>query len=557
MSHDANGAELCQSCGKPISPEVENCPECGAPVGSKIMEKQLRVAMENLINSLPDVAREKVIALQKQIEKKPESVAAFIQLSNLFKDLGFKDLAIDYMEKAAALDPENKFLQQKVRLLIDGGSPDVQKLAALEKSDRETRNWAKGAIIGAGVLLLFIFAIFAFRWVFPTTWVLAKAPGEYDAVSPGFNTDGSRIAYLTMPKFTLFGIVDSFSGNEKGKTTLMVKPLKGDPKEVLTLGKGSRWGFDYKWRPRHDQITFIASDFMEKEPAEPGENFQGPQIINVSAGDGNKQTIAKGEDFAWSYNGQYLAYVRNDWYTGREGGLYILDMDTDENSRISSLNCSAPNWAPAEYAFVFQARDRQKVQDMYETLFQKGDTATEEDYEQISSYVGDIYLYDMAGEGLIQITDTGNYRNPTFTPDGKKIVALSYADKTNPANRLEIMNVDGTGREVLLTPCEKYEWFGAFAFSMDGKTLAFEGYFVNADMPSMPAKKTPLGMIGGGENYVSDIFLVNSDGSNLHRLTGRKHKFKSNPTFSPNGDILAYEVMYVDMRREIWGMKLD
>ena len=61
--------------------------------------------------------------------------------------------------------------------------------------------------------------------------------------------------------------------------------------------------------------------------------------------------------------------------------------------------------------------------------------------------------------------------------------------------------------------------------------------------------------VPANKNYVSDIFVVDADGGGLHRLDTARHPFKKNPVFSPDGKILAFEVMYTDFRREIWAMR--
>jgi hypothetical protein len=81
--------------------------------------------------------------------------------------------------------------------------------------------------------------------------------------------------------------------------------------------------------------------------------------------------------------------------------------------------------------------------------------------------------------------------------------------------------------------------------------MAFEGQFVNPNRPNLPGKMSPIGMIGGGANVQTDVFVMDMVGTGLRRLDA-EHKFKHNPEFHPTSYRLAYEISLVDNRLEAW-----
>lgn len=431
---------------------------------------------------------------------------------------------------------------------------NYNRLESIEKSELKTKQYTRYAL-GAIVVTLLIAAAYLVKiFIFPNVFCLAKAKGKNETISPKFSYDGAKVAYVDQPRISLLDAVDAMAGAKpKGETLMMVKPIKGTAKKAVKLGDAMAFHTQFEWRPKHNEITFVKWGLGNEDDYEKGRH-----IYIVSADGGRPERVAEGSEFAWSRNGDYLAYVRTKWsFSGSDqSGLYLMNMDTQEEQRISSLSCSFPDWSKTADELIFQGKDKQRVMDMYRKLVDDAASAAAlvEKDNKISRYVGDIYRYDLNSAQTVQLTTEGTYRSPRFMPDGKKIVTQTLMNPDNPRNILMIMGRDGSAGQVLLEPNANFDWFGQFDFSPDGKQIAFEGFFANPDMPAVPATETPLGLMGGDTNYVSDIFIAPIDGSNPQRLQG-KHKYKSKPVFSPDGNWLAYQVMYLDTKREVWAMK--
>ena len=142
-------------------------------------------------------------------------------------------------------------------------------------------------------------------------------------------------------------------------------------------------------------------------------------------------------------------------------------------------------------------------------------------------------IYIMDSDGLNQKMLTNNDADdliPYFSPDGSKIVFLSYRDGNE---EVYIMNIDGSNQKNL-SNYEGNEWFPRF--SPDGLKIIFTS----------------------GRDAGPQIYTVNIDGSNLERLT--YNKFAENmPCFSPDGSKIVYNSNRGDdfMYAEIYIMDSD
>jgi hypothetical protein len=129
------------------------------------------------------------------------------------------------------------------------------------------------------------------------------------------------------------------------------------------------------------------------------------------------------------------------------------------------------------------------------------------------SYGADLYL--ISSDGLIskQLIDSWftEELSPIFSPDGNEILYWSSGAY------LRIMNTDGSNiRNVWKA------WDKEFNWSPDGTRIALSALF----------------------SYVSDIYLVNPDGTNRVRLTFDEKADDRNPIFSPDGKALLYYSRY-------------
>lgn len=143
----------------------------------------------------------------------------------------------------------------------------------------------------------------------------------------------------------------------------------------------------------------------------------------------------------------------------------------------------------------------------------------------------EIFLMNGDGSGLQQLTDRpGRNCGPAWSPDASQIAFYLHNDQTNTWTEF-IMNADGSNIRQLTNM--QNVWDAAPSWTPDGRILF--------------GREFPL------ENYRGEIWMVNPDGSNLHRIgtvdgTG--------PHCSPDGTRIAYYT-HADGDSEIWIMNID
>ena len=109
----------------------------------------------------------------------------------------------------------------------------------------------------------------------------------------------------------------------------------------------------------------------------------------------------------------------------------------------------------------------------------------------------DIYVVNLDGSGLRQLTSAGNNGDSVWSPDGKRITFGSDCEGGNKLN-IFAMNADGSQQAQLTHFNVPYE-AGDTNWSSDGGKIAFE-YDINGMKQSDP-------------NAYAEVWTMNSDGS--------------------------------------------
>jgi TolB protein len=168
----------------------------------------------------------------------------------------------------------------------------------------------------------------------------------------------------------------------------------------------------------------------------------------------------------------------------------------------------------------------------------------------------DIWTMNADGSNKQRVTRTRHIdeRHPTWSPDGSKIAFTAGGD-------VWVMNSDGSDRRLMMRR-QTDTWFGTPSWSPNSRKLLI------SDLPRLPdghmyivrvatrkvVRRLPVGAAaawspGGGKivffresssRTKSDLWLVNPDGTGLHRLTNTPTLFEVFSSWSPDSSQIAY-----------------
>jgi len=136
-------------------------------------------------------------------------------------------------------------------------------------------------------------------------------------------------------------------------------------------------------------------------------------------------------------------------------------------------------------------------------------------------------LYTMNPDGTditkISTNSESSYYDPNWSPDGRKIVFMSYGENPSSGKKhyqtIFTMNVDGSNEvQLILDPPKNIEGDIDPSWSPDGTKIAFVSY-----------KKS----------FQSEIFLINPDGTEREQLTFMEH-YAYTPIWSSDGKYIVF-----------------
>jgi Tol biopolymer transport system component len=229
--------------------------------------------------------------------------------------------------------------------------------------------------------------------------------------------------------------------------------------------------------------------------------------------------IQDGGDPAWAPSGHRIAFERTDQSTGSHT-IWIARADGSHQRRFSPTkwDSTSPAWSPDGRQVVFERQrgdtdlvvlnlvTKERTVLLHNDAFEFG-PAWSPDGSRIAFASDrfasdlDLYLVDPDGSNLVRLTDTDTYEaQPSWSPDGTHIAFQS--DRAEPLENYDVFSMKADGTEVTRLTRNKLT-DGAPAWSPDGKRIAFR--------------------------RLSNIFVMNADGTNIDRLFARQDSINTDP----------------------------
>lgn len=365
-----------------------------------------------------------------------------------------------------------------------------------------------------------------FVFTVETGMISPVVEGPFFDSDPAFSPDGKSIVYAS---------------DVEGNFEIYSRVLATGETKRLTNGPGHE-SFP-TFSPDGTQIIFNSD--VEKENTD-------VYLMNIDGSDVRKITDGPGWDSSppnnWSPDGtQVLLLSDRD---GREN-IYLMNIEPFAPRRIApdveSDQPLDPSYAPDGVRIAYQMPN-------------------------------EIRIYDLSSQTDKFVIKTSAGGNPTFSPDGGKIL---FQDRIDENTEICLVNIDGSGFTNLTKSPSRDT---AATFSPDGRRIAFaanrasgtttfEIYVMNADGseprllygdramsvgPSWaPDGKSIVFMNDreGGRVGNFELFSINVDDGNETRLTNRP-RYDTDPVYSPDGSRIAF-TSNTDGNSEIYVMNAD
>jgi len=233
--------------------------------------------------------------------------------------------------------------------------------------------------------------------------------------------------------------------------------------------------------------------------------------------------------------------------------IYIMDPDGSNLFQLTNLTNGA--------VFPALSPDGQRV------MFVSGPV------DAFGNPIPDLFLVNVDGTSLTQLTHDGKSQAPRWSPDGSHIVFARVGDSADPRflppfdvppNVIATMRVDGTGTFDVLTS-DVWDSFAPM-YTPDGNHIVFVSslnglvsatWIMNTDgsnktlLTPPPPELSPGDVSADGLHIAlmnhqdtgqpTSIFTMNIDGSGLKRLTAAGAQHDNAPSFSPDGTKIVFD----------------
>jgi Tol biopolymer transport system component len=203
----------------------------------------------------------------------------------------------------------------------------------------------------------------------------------------------------------------------------------------------------------------------------------------------------------WSPDGNLIAFARGVFLSGAlvQADIYLAHADGTGEERLTASGSSQvqPRWSPDGTQILFAS-------DQMGTL--------------------DLWVMDAEGHHAVQLTDeaTNDY-DAVWSPDGSRIAYTAWPTTSGEdVPKTWTMDSDGSNRSLL------GEGVGTPVYSPDGSLIALGG-----------------------------LFIVDATTGELETALGSEEDIQAEPTWSPDGEWIAYRHGPFDQGAEIYVVRTD
>ena len=145
---------------------------------------------------------------------------------------------------------------------------------------------------------------------------------------------------------------------------------------------------------------------------------------------------------------------------------------------------------------------------------------------------GDVYVMNVDGSGVTQLTHDGTASPTAWSPNGKQIAFTSFRSGNSD---IYVMNTDGSG-VIQLTDDPATDFGDRAGWSPDGRRFVFSSTRDGGDI---------------------DIFVMNADGTGVTQLTHNDFIADDDPVWSPDGKQIAFHSTREGGDEDIFVMNAD
>ena len=239
---------------------------------------------------------------------------------------------------------------------------------------------------------------------------------------------------------------------------------------------------------------------------------------------------------AWSPSGEWIAFL------SRDQGKTDIHRVRPDGSGLSSLTnfpaqqYSRPVWSPDGSKIAFTSNRDANLPPQLEPTPPPFRDGPAPDFPGAAPQP-ELYVMNADGTGQTRLTfDVTFDGNPTWSPDSQR---LAFQSKADGDHEIYVINADGSGL-AKLTDNEHPDVFPAW--SPDGRFIAFSSNRPKTAFGQELSEASRRNFAMGTATTDYDIYIMDSDGANVYNWTQTPSLWDSNPSWSPDGGWIAFEV---------------